>query len=618
MEGERCAFFSWKYGHYFEFLSAKDFNIKVRCTLCVGEKVLSTFKNTTSNLKKHLESQHGTVKLTERVPPRGPKQRAVTSAGPTSPKQQKLDFGAKPVSDEELKKLVAQYIVEEMLPINTVDSPSFRAIIKKIPTSVNAELPHRTTFTSNLEKEFTEMERNFVGAKKVTLNEIDFVSTTADIWTANNRSYMGVTLHWISRTTLERHKVALACRRIRGRHTYDVIGTEIENIHSSYGLLNKVVATVTDNGSNFVKAFQEESTPKDDDVTFSDLSEILSAENESDGQLSLPPHRRCASHTINIICTRDVEKNLTTNAESRSVYRSSTAKCTALWTKSSRSTLASETMEEISKRKLLIPTSTRWNSFFDAVKRIAEIPMGELNTLCTKLGLKCFKDQEYQFLHEYCMAMKPLTAALDILQGDCPYGTLLPTLEVLMQKTQAVKDDLSRMTAIQIRFAGVLDDKDALLAAASCPKFKLRWLRDAGRREQVKQLLTAECCTTAPLANNPASVPSATTSSSQGEMDFFTFEAEPEEETYSAEKEVMDYLMSGYDLQILHKFPSIKTIFLKYNAPTPSSAPVERLFSLGGLVLTPKRNRLSDKRFEKLLLMRYNHWFTHPTLLFPP
>lgn len=51
-------------------------------------------------------------------------------------------------------------------------------------------------------------------------------------------------------------------------------------------------------------------------------------------------------------------------------------------------------MEEVSKskRKLLIPISTRWNSFFDAVKRIAEIPMSELNTLCTKLGVKCFKE----------------------------------------------------------------------------------------------------------------------------------------------------------------------------------------------------------------------------------
>ncbi|KAF4117996.1 hypothetical protein G5714_000047 [Onychostoma macrolepis] len=123
-----------------------------------------------------------------------------------------------------------------------------------------------------------------------------------------------------------------------------------------------------------------------------------------------------------------------------------------------------------------------------------EIPMSELNTLCTKLGVKCFKDKEYQFLHEYCTAMKPLTAALDILQGDCPYGTLLPTLQVLMQKTLAVKDTLSRMTAglpdaiVQVcypdSFCGVLDDKDALLASVSCPKFKLRWLRDAGRRER--------------------------------------------------------------------------------------------------------------------------------------
>ena len=95
----------------------------------------------------------------------------------------------------------------------------------------------------------------------------------------------------------------------------------------------------------------------------------------------------------------------------------------------------------------------------------------------------------------------------------------------------------------------------------------------------------------------------------------FTFEAEPEV-TYSAENEVMDYLRSAYDLQILHQFSNMKNIFLKYNTPTPSSAPVERLFSLGGLVLTPRRNRLSDKRFEKLLLMRYNHWFTRPTPLF--
>ncbi len=37
-----------------------------------------------------------------------------------------------------------------------------------------------------------------------------------------------------------------------------------------------------------------------------------------------------------------------------------------------------------------------------------------------------------------------------------------------------------------------------------------------------------------------------------------------------------------------------------------SSAPVERLFSLGGQVMTPRRSRLSDARFQQLVLLRAN------------
>ena len=54
---------------------------------------------------------------------------------------------------------------------------------------------------------------------------------------------------------------------------------------------------------------------------------------------------------------------------------------------------------------------------------------------------------------------------------------------------------------------------------------------------------------------------------------------------------------------------TIKKLFRMFNTVLPSSAPVERLFSLGGAVLTAKRNRLTDSRFEKLLLMRYNKDF---------
>jgi len=65
-----------------------------------------------------------------------------------------------------------------------------------------------------------------------------------------------------------------------------VIASKIEHNHTSYGLSGKVIGTITDNGSNFVKAFslysvsslpsksaevftvQEESDAEDDDYIF--------------------------------------------------------------------------------------------------------------------------------------------------------------------------------------------------------------------------------------------------------------------------------------------------------------------------------------------------------------
>lgn len=221
---------------------------------------------------------------------------------------------------------------------------------------------------------------------KKTFESMEFVSTNADMWSANNKSYLGMTAHWIDENF--QSEKAIACKRVRGRHTYDVIASEIEQVHSSYGITHKVVKCVTDNGSNFVKAFRMfEMQPEgscsdeeifDEEVTYTDIDQVLST--ESDGQFSLSPHLRCASHTLNLISTTDLEKWITTNSECRGVYRSALGKCSALWNKTGHSTLASDEVKDVTTRQLIVPSTTRWNSLFNALSRITEIPIAGLNT----------------------------------------------------------------------------------------------------------------------------------------------------------------------------------------------------------------------------------------------
>ncbi|EZA53797.1 hypothetical protein X777_06861, partial [Ooceraea biroi] len=70
------------------------------------------------------------------------------------------------------------------------------------------------------------------------------------------RSYLGITIHWVNPVTFERESAALACRRMKGKHTYDVLAREIKSVFLEYHIQNKVCCTTTDNGSNFIKAFR--------------------------------------------------------------------------------------------------------------------------------------------------------------------------------------------------------------------------------------------------------------------------------------------------------------------------------------------------------------------------
>lgn len=86
----------------------------------MGRKILSTAKNATSNLSKHLASQPKNTDMTTAAMTSSFTRQSLNATSPA--KQGKRDLTATGLSVAELKKkLFAGYIIEDMLPFSSVD-----------------------------------------------------------------------------------------------------------------------------------------------------------------------------------------------------------------------------------------------------------------------------------------------------------------------------------------------------------------------------------------------------------------------------------------------------------------------------------------------------------------
>lgn len=331
---------------------------------------------------------------------------------------------------------VMKYIVSEFLPLSTVEKTSFRELVNVLSPSTTVIC--RKTLCERLDVKTASMVQDI----RDQLEHQLMICTTADIWSSHRKSYLGMTAHWVT-DDISRKSVALACRRIKGSHTYSVIAELIMNIHSEYGLDHRQIQfTVTDNGANMVKAFVEyqddtgnsgDDSGGDEDTSSSDDEDIMNpidldtimtsaghdeVENP-DTHLYLPKHLRCASHTLNLVATTDLQNIVAkSTGQYKSVLRSSMAKCSKLWSNVSRSTKSSDILESIVGISLRSPGETRWNSTYDAVKRLLEPRVREkLPQLLDALKLPRFTKIELEVLEEYVRVMSSIATALDKLQG---------------------------------------------------------------------------------------------------------------------------------------------------------------------------------------------------------
>lgn len=140
-------------------------------------------------------------------------------------------------------------LLEDMMPMATVE----RTGLKKFSSTVLSDviMPSRRTLMRNMNELYKTEKKKLISK----LQEVKYVSRTADLWSSHNRGFLGMTVHYVDLLTLDRVSHTLICRRFEHRHTGQRIAQKIAEVLKEFGITDKVVNFITDNAANMVKAF---------------------------------------------------------------------------------------------------------------------------------------------------------------------------------------------------------------------------------------------------------------------------------------------------------------------------------------------------------------------------
>uniref|UniRef100_M3ZI76 BED-type domain-containing protein n=1 Tax=Xiphophorus maculatus TaxID=8083 RepID=M3ZI76_XIPMA len=639
----------WPHLKDYFFFEARDKSnektLHFQCVLCQPKKI--TIKGQAKslyNLKSHINRKHPALSVNSSASSQSSqpcaKRARHPSFGETSSKTAGTD-----VSQSMVDKQIVDLFVHNIQPTSVISVPINLLQIKVVITFYFVSLGDVT-----YPYIYSVYLLIVIYMQKVTelLEDIPWVATTADCWSAHNKSYLGMTAHWLDPKTRARRHALLAWTRVKGHHSSDVLAQAMLVTHSKFNLQDKVTRTTTDNGKNFVKRFvqfgaeaeflpnipeaaadSEEDWIQDVDPEAGGVEYIsvdATLDKSSNLGLELPTHMKCAAHSFNLVASVDASEALNC-ALFRSAYRKTMSKARALWNLQSRSTVAAACIFDALKRRLAVPTGTRWNSTYDSVvvlNSLLEKNRDAVNRVMTQLKLQTFTDSDVGFLSEYGQVMCIIAKALDKIQGeDQAYlGSLLPTVAATVMRLKEVK--LKRLlhcsplvdatlAGISKRFGPLLEDLECQLAAAFHPKFRLFWLEQFNNSQVGRVTKAMEAVVQTALSALSEEGSDTSCNEEDEEDDFFsniTRSCDGRSRRslkWKAQNLVKTWLEAGSkDAMTDRAFLGEQVLidlFIKYNTPVPSSAAVGRLFCQGNDVL---RVSLSDINFESLMFMKGN------------
>ncbi|CAF3753693.1 unnamed protein product [Rotaria socialis] len=645
---------NWK--QYFDFCAIEKNRTNGLCKLC--RRNYKDKSGVFSNFLKHLKRQH----------PLEYNQVFNNEHEYFTEDRNGIEDGHEPIDLTNIKEkenriilsITKNLIIRCNLPLNLVEKPAFRDFMKE------CSLKYRPVSTKRLKHDIIPSLKSIVLTRiHEKLNTVDHVTLTVDIWSDRQcRSFIGITCHFIDQN-INLQAYLIDFLRLKSLHTSENIQQMTDEVLERFKIKKKVFRIVTDNASSMIKAYKfglsidTENVEIDErnqfiienDLMIEDFEEHFESDNLPMMNMSTTDfdHNEdsssvrlsCFAHTLQL-CIRDGLKN--------APYISKVLeKCQILGKCSNQSSKIADVLEELNKHisKMNI---TRWNSEYMLMKSILSIGKSDLDSIVKLMDNPVtFLNNDFTILEEVVDILEPFYDISIKCQSDTivTVSIVVPAIVHCITHLLEIRKKLSFCTklveqlhiSIDKRFSGIIhrlnlinvernepfNDPLYFMATILDPSFKFYWLRDLNLpinnenrlKQNIIQLIVDEISQDSSLSSPKASSEAVsvplTTSKRNKKLFVYNEYDEKSNDTMVSDPvtEIDSYLNDPIRTRFSDYWPtsrltSLKKLVKRIFSVQASSAPVERVFSHAGLILSSRRTNMSEQLFKDLVFLKVN------------
>ncbi|XP_050958759.1 zinc finger BED domain-containing protein 4-like [Labeo rohita] len=559
------------------------------------------------------------------------------------------------------QQAITQSILQDLvvgccLPLSIIENPHFRRFLNVLDSKYTPM--SRTSLTEKLIPHLvTKVKGDIIKALDVQSN----VAITADLWSDRRlRSFLGVTAHVAckDKDSYSLKSFLLDCRRFTGKHCGERIASAFDNIVEEYGVGHKISYILTDNASNMKRAFKvrmpeveqpegDSSDDLDDETMWEDAEHV---EPWSSGE-----RLSCFAHSLQLVINDGMKE---VKAIARAIAKAS--KFTTLLHSSSKHRDMFEAHFG-SNKSIPAANNTRWNSTYKQLKALTTLDHRSITEMCSDTENLVFSIREWAQLTDLCALLEPFSEATDLTEGDTAVTISMVVPTILDLRTHLIKMEVhlpqivtivrAMKKSLEKRFSGIfrrinMDEGDPeqpfnhriyFLAAMLDPQFGLSWVDldvqngESGPalkrfRDDLKKSLTDLLITEVDRDATAATIAEDTEESHSdsppplkhqrllSRYKAFKLKRSTTQDS-SIDAQISKYLDSINDIDCdaltfwsknKERFPNLHDVALKVLSVPASSAPVERVFSRGGILMRPHRARLGHKMLQFLIFLKCN------------